>query len=165
MSATIHNLERQLNHLTKAFNAQKADCEDQMKKSAKEKDQAIQMRDQLEHVQTQWERYERKLKAKRELLETRDTKLKEVEEEHLGCIERQMKDRKEIEALQRVVTVEIQKHLEKDTLARKLEWEKVRLEQNLADAEHRFTRLHEEKRNREAKKKARYESKKSGAIN
>ena len=31
-----------------------------------------------------------------------------------------MKDRKEIDALSRVVTVETTKHLEKDTLARKL---------------------------------------------
>ena len=33
-----------------------------------------------------------------------------------------MASRKEIDALQRVITVEIQKHLEKDTLARNLEW-------------------------------------------
>ena len=48
------------------------------------------------------------------MLTTYAKKLKEVEEEHMGCIERQMNDRKEIDALSRVCTVETQKHLEKD---------------------------------------------------
>lgn len=63
------------------------------------------MKDQLQHVSTQWTAYERKLKDKRELVITYETKLKEVEKDHLGCIERQMKDRKEIDALSRTVSV------------------------------------------------------------
>lgn len=46
------------------------------------------MKDQLEHVKTQWKSYENKLNVKREMLKTYATKLKEVEKEHLGCIER-----------------------------------------------------------------------------
>ena len=47
------------------------------------------------------------------MLTTYANQLKDLEKEHLGCIERQMKDRKEIDALTRVVTVETQKHWEK----------------------------------------------------
>ena len=91
------------------------------------------MKERLEYVQTQWSNYERKLNDKREMLTTYAKKIKEVEDEHLGCIEKQMKDRKEIDALTRVVTVETQKHMEKDSLARKLEHEKVKLQQNIHD--------------------------------
>ena len=72
--------------------------------------------------------YERKLQDKREQISTYATKLKEVEAQLLGCIERQMKDRNEIDALSRVCAVETQKHLEKDELARKFEWEKMQLD-------------------------------------
>ena len=98
-----------------------------MQKSAEEKEEAIKMKERLEYVQTQWTNYERKLNDKREMITTYAKKIKEVEDEHQGYIEKQMKDRKEIDALTRVVTVETQKHMEKDSLARKLEHEKVKL--------------------------------------
>ena len=119
------------------------------------------MRDKLEHVQTQWQNYERKLNDKREMLTTYADKLKELEKQHMGCIEKDSKARAEIEALQRVVNVEIQKHLEKDTLARKLEWEKQQMSMIMTELEIKLDRMQEEKTKREQMKKARLERRKS----
>ena len=74
-----------------------------------------------------------------------------------------MASRKEIDALQRVITVEIQKHLEKDTLARNLEWQKVQLEQTISELQHTVAILKDEKIRKENQKKARQEKRKSTA--
>ena len=126
MKATIQDLEEKVAHMDRALKSQKTKHENTLNDFAKEKKQVETMRSSIEQVELKWQNYERKLNSKREMLTTYSNKLKELEEEHMGCIERQMNDRKEIEALQRVVTVEIQKHLEKDTLARSLEREKLK---------------------------------------
>lgn len=95
----------------------------------------------MEHVQTQWANYERKLTSKREMLTTYANQLKDLEKEHLGCIERQMKDRKEIDALTRVVTVETQKHWEKQELAQQLEYQKNALEKEVTELQHQLSRI------------------------
>ena len=74
-----------------------------------------------------------------------------------------MASRKEIDALQRVITVEIQKHLEKDTLARNLEWQKVQLQQTISELQHSVAILKDEKIRKENQKKARQEKRKSTA--
>ena len=81
----------------------------------------------------------------------------------MGCIEREMKDRKEIDALSRVVTVETTKHLEKDTLARQLQYEKIDLETTVQELKRALDRLQDENTRRERKKKAREEKKKIAA--
>ena len=91
------------------------------------------------------------------MLTTYAEKLSELEKEHMGCIERDSQQKKEIEALQRVVNVEIQKHLEKDTLARKLEWEKNQMSMAMTEIEIKLDRMQEEKTRREQMKKARQE--------
>ena len=133
MTATIEGLESHLKKLSEKYTRQKTDFETQMQQNKEEKTDADDLRDNLKHSQTLHTKYEQKLQAKRELLNTYATKLKEVETQHMGCIEKQMNDRKEIDALQRVCTVETQKHLEKDQQARKLEWEKMQLEKKLGD--------------------------------
>mmetsp|Transcript_17849 Transcript_17849/g.24002 ORF Transcript_17849/g.24002 Transcript_17849/m.24002 type:complete len:128 (-) Transcript_17849:127-510(-) len=127
--------------MAKAFSSQKSEFEAQMKNFRQEKEEAVKTKDMLAHVQTQWTNYERKLNDKRELLITYESKLKQLEEEHMGCIKREMKDRKDIEALQRVVTVETTKHLEKDTLARQLKYEKINLEGNLRQLERSLEKM------------------------
>ena len=157
MSATIDELQKQLKNMAKAFGARKIEYEQQMKQYTYEKQEAISTKDKLTHVQTQWANYERKLNDKRELLVTYEEKLKQVESEHLGCIEVERKARKEIDALSRVVTVETTKHLEKDTLARKLQYEKISLETTVHDLRRTIDRIKDEQKQREMQKKARKE--------
>lgn len=135
-----------------------------MQQYTQDKEEALKTKDALEHVQTQWTNYERKLNDKRQLLQTYESKLKQLEKEHIGCIERQTKDRKEIEALQRVVAVETNKHLESDTMSRRLKYEKINLEGNVRELQRTIDKMHEDKYRAEQKKKARAEKKKKSAT-
>ena len=88
MKATIQDLEEKSAHLSRALNAQKIKHENTLNEYAKEKKQVDSMRNNLEHTESKWKNYERKLNDKRNLLTTYASKLKELEEEHMGCIER-----------------------------------------------------------------------------